>query len=520
MHWRRWLGVEASLAWIPLGLIGIGLLAYAGLFGYEPSAGTMRYESEAEAAFFNPSQKSLTLIFLLTAWLTARRLPRLAACATGTRWAIPGLLAALAAAAACVWAHYVESFELLIPSLSLMLLAVGFVIGGFAGFRIVRTPALFLLLAWPLPGVVLNQILFPLQLMTATGTDAVLNTVGVASQTFGDIILTERGVFHVIESCAGLRSIETMLMSAVLFAEIFSRRGWHATTLVLLSPFIGSLVNLARVLSIVLLPGSQFASLHELQGIVMIVAGVLSLAATDWMLVRLAARFPRRSGPPSAAADRRPASALTGLAVLAAILVVSAATNFLLEPWVEERERLPRLASLSPVLDDWRTRGSLKIEQDFMGSVGFTQWIHRRYERGADSVHLFLASDDRRDPRTSLVSQKLRRPGPGYKLELAEPLEFGGLPATALVLRSPTARVLSVLAFLDVDGLGRESFRSMLSLDRGPWRRPGRALVLRLTTEIRLVGETGIEHARQRLLDFYQAARPQLAEIGVEADEG
>jgi hypothetical protein len=207
-----------------------------------------------------------------------------------------------------------------------------------------------------------------------------------------------------------------------------------------------------------------------------------------------------------------------GLAALAAILAVAAATNFLLDPWVEEREQHSRLATLSPVLDGWQTRGGLELEQEFMGSVGFSQWIHRRYERGEEAVDLFLASDDRRDPRTSLISRKLQHPGPGYELVQTRPFELGGLPATALVLRSATSRVLSVLVFLDVEGLGRESFRSLLSLDRGPWRRPGRAIVFRLTTEIR-AGERGIEPARERLLRFYEIVRPRLRQLGIGVGE-
>ena len=244
----------------------------------------------------------------------------------------------------------------------------------------------------------------------------------------------------------------------------------------------------------------------------MIAAGVLLMAAADWAFGLLAQRLPARSRPRAAAAKRSvPRAALVGLAT---ILVVSGATNFLLAPWEEVRERLPRLASLSPVLEDWKTHGALKLEQEFMGSVGFSQWIHRRYEMGEEAVDLFLASDDRRDPRVSLISRKLRHPGPGYELVEARAFEFDGLPATALVLQSPTARVLSLLVFLDVDGLGRESVRSLFSLDRGPWRRPGRAIVFRLTTEIP-TRENGTEFARERLLRFYEIARPHLQAIGI-----
>jgi exosortase len=518
IDWQRWLGVDRRQAWIPIGLIGLLLLAYAGLVGWEPSAGSMRYESDAEAAFFNPSQKNPTLIFVLTAWLFGRRLPRLAASATATPWAIPGLLGLLAAAAACVWAHYVETFELLIPSLSLMLLSGSLVIGGIGGFRIMRTPALFLLLAWPLPGVVLNQILFPLQLMTASATSTILHVFGMKAVTLGDFILTQGRIFHVIESCAGLRTIETLLMSAVLYAEVFGWRGWRATTLILMAPPIGMLVNQTRVLWIVLMPGSHLASVHTLQGIVMIVVGVLFLAALDWVLGLLSKRIPSRPGPEPSATPGRLVVSRASLAALAAILAVTASTNFLLAPWEEERERLPRLASLSPVLDDWKTQGGLKLEQEFMGSVGFSQWVHRSYESGDEVVELFLAGDDRRDPRSSLISKKLWYPGPGYRDEQAWSIEFDGTSAIALVLRSAERRVLSVLVFLDVESLGRESLRSLLALDRGPWRRPGQALVLRLTTEIP-PEETGIEPARERLLRLYDLARPQLRELGFRLDE-
>jgi len=39
-----------------------------------------------------------------------------------------------------------------------------------------------------------------------------------------DLILTPKRIFQVIESCSGLRSIETLTMSAVLYSELFYRQ--------------------------------------------------------------------------------------------------------------------------------------------------------------------------------------------------------------------------------------------------------------------------------------------------------
>ena len=94
-------------------------------------------------------------------------------------------------------------------------------------------------------------------------------------------------IFQVIESCAGLRSIETLMMSAVVYAEIFGRRGPHALILVVAAPLLGVLVNLIRVLSLVASPFSNIDPVHTLQGIAMIVVGVLLIAFLDFLLDKL-----------------------------------------------------------------------------------------------------------------------------------------------------------------------------------------------------------------------------------------
>ena len=55
-------------------------------------------------------------------------------------------------------------------TLSALLLGLGAAFGGRPGLRAVAYPALFALLALPIPRVLLNQIMYPLQLATAKVT--------------------------------------------------------------------------------------------------------------------------------------------------------------------------------------------------------------------------------------------------------------------------------------------------------------------------------------------------------------
>jgi len=178
-------------------------------------------------------------------------------------------------------------------------------------------PAGFLILSIPPPAVLINQVIYPLQLPTATSTLWILDQWGFAVSQQSDLILTPTKLFQVIESCSGLRSMETLTMSALLYGELFYRHRAQVVILFLSVPAISFVANQVRVLSIILNPFSEIASVHTAQGIVVLVGGVLALALLDrilrWVLPEPANPRPRPRVAKSAPLPEKPIAVLIAL---------------------------------------------------------------------------------------------------------------------------------------------------------------------------------------------------------------
>jgi exosortase len=474
----------------PALLAASGLFAYHRLIDYDPTAGARSSIVGVEGFFFSPAAGSPTLLLILAGWFIFRRRGRLAVAMLAPPSpfvSLLGLALVVAAALVCVWAHYVDVLGLMIPSMSLMLLGGSIFLGGWAGGRSMLLPSLFLVLAYPHPAVALNSVIFAMQLMTSANTAWLLQLGGVSVSQFGDLIFVDGGrIFQVIESCAGLRSTETLVMAAVVYNELFYRTGRRALLLVLLSPVLGIVVNHLRVLSITLNPLASIASVHTIQGIAMLVAGVLLLTAIDELLGRF---LPKSYQPPWTPLPEpkptnlaRPPTWRT-VTIMAAFLLLGL-TTMTLPIWTRANEWSTPVSSISPQLGGkWRAQG-LPLDEEFLGSVGFTEWMHRLYSWNDHHVEVFVGSDNRLEPRMSLISAKNAVPGPGHETVERETIRLGpnGEDVERSVLKSKRGTVISYNWYVGVDSFPTELLRSSLALDRGPLRRPGRGIAVRVST--------------------------------------
>jgi exosortase len=489
-----------------LALTAAGLFAYHGLVGYAPYAGFETVPDETEAFFFASSGSSPLLIAVLTAWLLFNRRDRIRE-AVGQPTS--ALLAGLTIATAIgfhLWGTYVGATDLLVVSLIFMLLGSGALLGGFAGMRAVWVPAVFMLLLLPAPAELINHIMFPLQLVTAKISVSVLSLLGVPALQLGDQIHTMSRIFQVIEACSGLRAIETLTMTGIIYAEVSYRGRLQVTLIVIAGPLIGFLINQLRVLSLILNPYSEFAAVHTAQGIVMVVGGVLLLAAFDWVLGRVL--------PPDAPAQLSPkvstqpkGNPLLRLAILCVVLGMLGIAGLSISGW-QKNEPFPNpLFNFPAQIDGWRVTAGLPLDDEFLGSVRFTEWMHRRYEHGDERVEAFVGADRRLRRRVSLISEKTSLPGSGWTVvqrRLVE-LEPDGLIVEELELLSRAERRLVYHWREGTAPVFVETLRSTLGLDQSPMRRPGRALVFRVSTP--LVDESSRAGAQQILGEFSQKLR-------------
>jgi exosortase len=490
-------------------LIGmLGLFAYNGLIGWEPSGAADQDVEGAEEILFDPGGGSPLLVYGVSAWLLWRRRHRLLA----SLGSPPGRLAALillpAAAALALWAHYVQRPGLLVPSLILLLPGAGALLGGREGLRACLLPALFLLFAAEIPPALLHQLMFPLQLATASLTHALLGLLGISARLEADQILAGQQIFQVIESCSGLRLMQTLVMAAVVYAELLSRSRRHTWLLVLAAPVIGVAINALRVLTIVLNPYSDFAAVHLTQGLVMLVVGVFVLAGADWLLDRtLRPPDPGRDEP---GAQPVPAPSPHRFAALGVLLAGLGVATLAVPTWTPPQPTHRTLSDIPLRFGAWRSE-SLEVDRSFLGSVRFTERAARRYRNGTQDVTLFVGIDSRLDPTVSFLSAKTELPSSGWRVVERSPAGLPGLDAEWLLARSRYGDQLELHWYEGVERPATEAWRSLLVLDRGPWRREGVARVVRIATP---VGRTSSRaEAEARLREFVPFVRDTLAAL-------
>jgi EpsI family protein len=479
-----------------------------------PSPVPVSGSGHVEEWFFEPSDSSPVVILVLVAWLIWRRRGRLAAL-WGRRgpWGwTAGLW--LAAVGIFAWAVRAGAPELEAMALVPALLGAANLLGGLAALRVIAVPAVVLLFAVPIPAPLLNRILWDLQIWTANFTGLLLHAIGMQALISGDRIIMREGLFAIIETCSGLRSIETLALLAILMIDLFGRRGVHAVVLLLASPLVAFLINGLRCLGLIFNPHADIASIHNLQGIAMLLGGVLLLYFLDGQLARWLAPPPRSDSEERARRDPAPRGALAPrMNVLVGFAAVLLATSFL------PRFAAPPLAANVPAneigqsFDGWQG-SDLDTDWIFLGKTAFGQIAHRRYARAAEVVDLFVGQAGASARVRSYLSDKAGYPGSGWAVEREQPARVAGRDATLRVLRKGAARVLAVAWYEDSPGLAAESARALLALDTSPIARRSRIpLAVRLSTPLAGTGERAVDAGFARVEGFAHGISPTLQRL-------
>jgi exosortase len=192
--------------------------------------------------------------------------------------------------------------ELFLMRISLLGVTAGSILflAGPAHLRRLAFPLLLLLLAIPLPALILNQLAFPLQLLASRAGEAVVSAAGVPILREGNVLILPDTKLEVVEACSGIRSLAALLTLSLILGKLTEPRRWARAVLAALTIPVAIAANAARVAGTGLAAawiGPQAAEgfLHTFSGWLVFVAafGVLLLCARLLTRLPIAARTGR-----------------------------------------------------------------------------------------------------------------------------------------------------------------------------------------------------------------------------------
>jgi exosortase len=485
--------------------LALAVFAYRGLLTFGSQADLSR---ELEEWFFIPTETSPLVVVLLAGWLIYRRRERLVQLrAEAPAWSVAAPLL-LAGTAVFAWSALATAPHLLAISMIFEGLGLAALLFGRAGLRIALLPSMLLIFAVPMPAPLLAEIVYQCQIWTADYTGWLLFAMGESAYVSGDQILLSDDHFSVIEGCSGLRSVQTLTMVALLLVDLFGRKRWHAATIIALAPFVAFALNGFRVLALILNPHSEVVAIHNLQGVVILLGGLMILYGIDGWLERFSE--PKAERPSPTADPPAPAAAGPRAWVAATALAVLAGLTLVIDPWTPPAaESEVSAADLPLEIGSWIGSDENQSGRSFLGSIGYRVRIDRRYEGTEAPVEMFLLIGDLSQRYRSPLSPKTVPPGSGWIVEQASSVEG----RSTYVMRSGTRRMMVDHWYEGTDGMLDEIVRGLVSLDASPWHRPADVLAIRISTEV--VGATrgAFEKARSRLDSFESALKPDLRRL-------
>jgi len=139
--------------------------------------------------------------------------------------------------------------ELFTTRASMLILVIGLVwfLCGLPVVKVLKFPLGFLFLMLPLPGMIHNNLTFPLQLLSSKWSVALLQSIGMSVYREGNIIDIVGMQMQVVEACNGLRYILPLLTLVVLIAVLGHRSVWKRTLLILSAVPLAILSNILRI---------------------------------------------------------------------------------------------------------------------------------------------------------------------------------------------------------------------------------------------------------------------------------
>jgi exosortase len=169
-------------------------------------------------------------------------------------------------------------------SIPLALYGMASYLGGVAFARQFIFPLAFLVLAFPIPGKIYMDLVFPLKMLVTKAASALLALMGYPVKVYGNIIEISSLFLGVADACSGLSSLMAILTLSIFYSYLVIRTWYFRLAIVISMLPLIIMVNIIRVTTTAVVAvkwGPELAEgkLHSLWGIAVFVFAVLGLMA-------------------------------------------------------------------------------------------------------------------------------------------------------------------------------------------------------------------------------------------------
>jgi hypothetical protein len=253
--------------------------------------------------------------------------------------------------------------------------------------------------------------------------------------------------------------------------------------------------------------------------VAVLIAGTLVLYAWGWWMAAAGRRRLREAVPPGQGFDQA-APLERGWRAAVAWLALLSVLSVGVAPFPVDSKTAPAALEIPETLSGWSGE-DLRPDRRFVGYLPRGQAVYRRYElksrnRPPQIVDLFIGFEVTGDQVSSrLFTAKIAMPGVDWSLGEARRARLWllGIDAELTVASRESEQALVYSWRVRDDGILRESSRSLLALESGPFRRERRRAVVRLATPLGHDGPVARDRAKQTLDRFIRDFRDELADL-------
>jgi exosortase len=223
-----------------LGLIAGAAAALAILYGGVMTGLAREWTSSPDASYG-------LILFIVALAISWQRRAQLAQVADGHAPAFAGALILLVAL--CAYLVGIFGADIFLTRLSFVAVLAGglWLLAGARATRLMAAPLVFLLMAVPLPSLLVNAITLPLQLVASHIAEWTLMVASVPVFRDGNLLTLPSATLEVAEACSGLRSIVSLAAIGALLAWASERSAWRRAAIVSLTLPIAIVMNGLRI---------------------------------------------------------------------------------------------------------------------------------------------------------------------------------------------------------------------------------------------------------------------------------